>query len=63
MKRYLLFCYDRYDRGGGWLDFVDSFNSVEEAMAARQLECYQVVDSMSGTLEVEGEVSRPDAGS
>ena len=31
MKRYLLFAGDYHYPNGGWSDFVDSFDSVEEA--------------------------------
>jgi len=60
MKRYLLFAgFDRYPEGG-WGDFIDSFDSCEEAMAEgiaqdddlgdkyRRYEWYHVIDSETG---------------
>ncbi len=31
MKRFLLFSGPQYYPGGGWDDFIDSFDSLEEA--------------------------------
>ena len=31
IKRYILFVYDRYYAIGGWSDYVDSFNNIDEA--------------------------------
>lgn len=33
MKKYLLFTGDTYYPSGGWDDFVDDFDSIEEALA------------------------------
>lgn len=33
MKKYLLFGGDNYYPSGGWNDFVDSFDTILEAMA------------------------------
>jgi len=63
MKRYLLFCGDRYYPSGGWEDFKGSFNSIEDAIAAAQgfaethdsfLVCdwYHVVDTQNPQLEI-----------
>ena len=31
MKRYLVFTYPGYYPGGGWSDFIDDFDSIEDA--------------------------------
>lgn len=60
MKRYLLFCYYRYEPSGGWEDLFDSFDTFEEA-AAKALQImviphgnyydrYQVVDTQTGKI-------------
>jgi hypothetical protein len=45
LKRYALFAYDTYYPGGGWSDFVRSFDTVDEAAQhGRQLrDDYKVV--------------------
>lgn len=51
MKRFLLFCGSHYYPGGGWNDFVGSFDAVADAYAeARSLnqDWYHVVDSTIG---------------
>lgn len=56
MKRYLLFCFDSYYPGGGWNDFVDSFDSVYEANkrgASDTQENFQIVDSTTGKTILE----------
>lgn len=50
MKRYLLFTMHEHEASGGWNDFVDSFDSVEEAVAAVKDPCYQVVDVTIGKV-------------
>lgn len=37
MKRFALFEFDTYYPGGGWCDYVDSFETVEEAVAYYKL--------------------------
>ena len=32
--KYLLFAYYGYEAGGGWNDFIDSFDTVEDAKRA-----------------------------
>lgn len=60
MKRYLLFAGSWYYPGGGWNDFVESFDTLEEAMEhpdAIQEEYtnwYMIVDSTDGQI-VKGE--------
>ena len=59
MSRYLLFAGDNYYPGGGWEDYVDSYNSVAEAIAAlgadsRKRDWFHVVDSQTGNVEVFG---------
>lgn len=44
MKRYLAFCGEYYYSQGGWVDFLESFNTVEEAVVvleARELNSRQ----------------------
>jgi hypothetical protein len=53
MKRYLLFSGDFYYTSGGWNDFVDSFDSVEEAFNSPKAKntntsWFQIVDSTTG---------------
>lgn len=54
MKQYLLFGFDQYYPSGGWNDFLDSFDSVEEAtMDCHKYgdhEYYQIVDSQTGDV-------------
>jgi len=48
MKRFLLFTGDFYYPGGGWEDFIQDFDSFEEAReAGRQTgdNWYQIVDA------------------
>lgn len=57
MKRYLLFAGDyRYPKGG-WNDFVDSYDSTEEARASERLspgppregpDWWEIIDSQTG---------------
>lgn len=59
MKRYLLFTGDNYYPSGGWDDFVDSFDSLPDALAAlgahgRKMDWFHVVDSHTGKMEVCG---------
>lgn len=45
LKRYLVFDYGDYYPGGGWNDFVGSFDSLEEARASEHRE---IVDTQTG---------------
>lgn len=50
MKRYLLFAGDDYYPGGGWDDFMGSFDTIEECQAfgtdtKRGFDWYQIVDT------------------
>lgn len=51
MKRYLLFAGSYYYPGGGWDDFIQSFDTLEEAMAHPEafqddyVHWYMIVDS------------------
>lgn len=51
MKRYLLFAGDTYYPGGGWTDFIGSFDSIDDAIAATghvQHDWWHVVDATTG---------------
>lgn len=53
MKRYLLFAGDNYYPSGGWGDFVDGFDSVEQAalkLAERSYDWFQIVDATTGEI-------------
>ena len=59
MRRYLLFGGAIYYPFGGWDDFVDSYDSVAESIAAlgagdRRYDWFHVVDSQTGNVEVFG---------
>jgi len=47
MKRFAGFSFEEYYPGGGWCDFVDSYDTLEEAMAST---CNQIVDLSSGKI-------------
>lgn len=38
MKRFMLFCGQDYYASGGMLDFVGSFDTIDEAAAAMEVE-------------------------
>jgi hypothetical protein len=49
MKRYLLFIGDTYYPGGGWKDFIGSFETVSEALIElaeprSKYDWFQIVD-------------------
>jgi len=52
MKRYALFAYNRYYPGGGWFDFVNTFDSIEEAVtfatSPRTRDYIQIIDLTNG---------------
>lgn len=52
MRRYALFTYDWYYPGGGWSDFVNTFDSIEEGVTAatnpRERDCIQIIDLTNG---------------
>lgn len=55
MKRFILFAGDRYYPAGGWDDFIDSFDAVEDAVAHPDIvseywDWWQVVDTATGTV-------------
>ena len=67
MKRYLLFAGDQYYPRGGWSDFRDSFDSLEEAFihgrqkdisGSKWFDWCHVVDTETWTVEHDYE--RPD---
>lgn len=56
VKRFLLFIFDEFYPRGGWNDFVDSFDTLEEAQTrakARRGDWYHIIDTQTGT-EVDG---------
>lgn len=56
MNRYLLFAFDSYYPQGGWEDFVESFDTLEDALEAGGLlerDYIQVVDSDTGEVVYE----------
>lgn len=52
MKKFLLFSGDNHYPMGGWRDFLGSFDTKEEAVAAVPLlnDWYQVVDLEAGKI-------------
>jgi hypothetical protein len=55
MKRYLLFAGELYYPSGGWDDFVNSFDTIEECMAAETnttsgYDWAQIVDTTTGKI-------------
>lgn len=54
MKRYALFAWHPFEAAGGWNDFVDSFDSVQDAKEKAAADAYhsiwQVVDVNDGTV-------------
>lgn len=47
IKRFACFDYQQYYPGGGWDDFVGSFDTIQEAVATR---CCQIVDLKTGLI-------------
>jgi hypothetical protein len=57
MKNFLLFAGHHYYPAGGWDDFIDSFDSLEEAKAAGlsdRGDWYHVIDLSQGGKVCEG---------
>lgn len=50
LKRYLLFRGCKLDRGGGWNDFVKSYDTQEEIVLKDINDWYQIVDSTTGEI-------------
>jgi hypothetical protein len=53
MNRFLLFSGDHFYPAGGWHDFQNSFDSLEEAKLADHTDKYEwsmIVDSTTGTI-------------
>jgi hypothetical protein len=48
MKRFAAFNIEAYNPSGGWNDFIEAFDSLEEAIACRGAD--QVVDLSAGTI-------------
>lgn len=56
MERYLLFAFDSYYPQGGWTDFINSFDSLDEAIQSGMMlerDYFQVVDIESGEMVYE----------
>ena len=60
LKRYLVFHGIDYEAGGGWEDFQDSFDTLEEAREKVQrtpkgtLDWWHIVDSQAGQIVDKG---------
>ena len=54
MKRYLLFTGEYYYPSGGWRDFRDSFDTVEEALTQSRGDWWHIVDSETGVIVISG---------
>jgi hypothetical protein len=50
MKRYLLFLVWESDSLGGWHDFKDSYESIEDAMKDAGRDYGHIVDTQTGTI-------------
>lgn len=54
MKRYALFSWRAYEAGGGWNEFRDTYDSVEDARAAAIADTYcnrwQIIDLSRGQI-------------
>ena len=53
VKKYLVFMFDDYYPGGGWNDFVNSFDSIEEGKKViwdEKQDNSQIVDSHTGEI-------------
>ena len=52
MKQYLLFAGFSYYPSGGWNDFIDSFDTNEEALTYKKendnYDWYHVIDTVTG---------------
>ncbi len=48
LKRYLVFSFDQYYPGGGWNDFVGSYDTPTEAQEVNGMT--QIVDSVDGKV-------------
>lgn len=60
MKRYAVFSYEHYYPGGGWNDFENSFDTVDEARDFKVLpssEYKQIIDLQTGE-----EIENPGTG-
>lgn len=50
-KRYLVFQYENYHAQGGWNDFVNSYDSIDEASRWKDAKhVTQIVDLYDGTV-------------
>ena len=60
MRRFLLFLYDGYGVGGGWLNFENDYNNIEEARERAEKSLwtdYHIVDWKKREIIEEGFVS------
>lgn len=55
LKRYLLFAGDIYYPGGGWSDFVGSFETIEDAREhlPEFYDWHQIIDTETGQYAVD----------
>ena len=59
MKKYMLFMYSYYDAGGGFNDFIDSFDSIDDAERGivkfdNTVDKYHIVDRDTGNIVKSG---------
>ena len=55
IKRYILFCYYRFYPYGGWGDFTNSFDTLEEALKAQKTaDKWHIVDLVEGRMIEDG---------
>lgn len=64
LKRYMLFMGYLYDSAGGWNEFVESFDSAEDAESYAKehidrMDWYQVVDKTDGEKVINWVIEEP----
>lgn len=62
VKRFALFCFPSFYPGGGWSDFVDSFESISEALQSQEAkasEHIQIIDLQTGEEISKVEADQP----
>jgi len=60
MKRYLLFAGDSYYPGGGAADFIEDFESIDDAKAHHvRCDWFHIIDIHTGEVHETESVPRP----